>query len=106
MAEDELTQYINKDLGIELPVYTGMEELHLQLSNYINDLIKRDFQKLVSYLYRIDVNENKLKGLLKQLADEDSGNIIATLIIERQLQKIKTRKEFSSGTEERKDEKW
>lgn len=106
MAEDEIIQYINKDLGIDLPVCTGMAELRQQLAKYINDLIKRDFQKLVSYLYRIDVNENKLKNLLKQLPDEDAGNIIASLIIERQLQKIKTKMEFSSGTEDTKEEKW
>ena len=38
-------------------------ELHTQLADYINELIKYDFEKLIAYLYRIDVNEQKLKTL-------------------------------------------
>jgi hypothetical protein len=70
-------------------------EINRQLSTYINTLIKDDFDKLITYLYRIDVNEQKLKSLLQQNPNEDAGNIIATLIIERQQQKIKTREQFS-----------
>ena len=40
----------------------------------------------------IDVDEARLKKLLKDNAGEDAGMIIARLIIERQLQKIVTRR--------------
>ena len=83
------------------------QEIHVQLSTYINSLIKDDFDKLITYLYRIDVNEQKLKVLLQQNPNEDAGNIIATLIIERQQQKIKTREQFKQWDDNvDEEEKW
>jgi hypothetical protein len=55
-------------------------------------LILSDFNALIGILYRIDVNEARLKELLKIKAGEDAGKIMARLIIERQWQKIQTRK--------------
>jgi hypothetical protein len=94
MENDELITLLNKELAIDIAEKISYSELHSQLSAYINQLIKSDFDKLIAYLYRIDVNEQKLKALLQQKPDEDAGNIIATLIIERQEQKIKSRQQF------------
>ncbi len=68
-----------------------------QLADYINQLIIVNFERLVRLLYRIDVSESKLKYLLKENPGEDAGRIIALLIIERQLQKIKFKKEMSEN---------
>lgn len=95
MENDELIRLVNKELAIEIAERKSYNEMHTELAIYINNLIKDDFDKLITYLYRIDVNEQKLKSLLQQNPNEDAGNIIATLIIERQQQKIKTRKQFS-----------
>jgi hypothetical protein len=66
-----------------------------ELALFINDLIVNDFTKLVQLLYRIDISEKKLKQLLSYNTDKDAGKIIAEMIIERQLQKIKSRQQFS-----------
>ncbi|HVT84753.1 MAG TPA: hypothetical protein VHD35_06105 [Chitinophagaceae bacterium] len=66
-----------------------------ELASFINDLIINDFAQLVQMLYRIDISEKKLKKLLTDNADKDAGKIIAEMIIERQLQKIKSRQQFS-----------
>ena len=68
-----------------------------QLADYINQLILVNFERLVQLLYRIDVSEAKLKYLLKENPNEDAGRIIALLIIERQIQKIKFKKEMSES---------
>ena len=68
-----------------------------QLADYINQLILVNFERLVQLLYRIDVSEAKLKYLLKENPAEDAGRIIALLIIERQIQKIKFKKEMSEN---------
>lgn len=94
MDNAELVKLLNNELSIEIAETLSYSELHSKLSTYINALIKNDFDKLIGYLYRIDVNEEKLKSLLQQNPGEDAGNIIATLIIERQQQKIKLRKQF------------
>lgn len=95
MDNTELIKQLQNELAIDMAETISYSELHAQLSAHINTLIKNDFEKLVSYLYRIDVSEQKLKSLLQQNPGEDAGNIIATLIIERQQQKIKTRQQFS-----------
>lgn len=107
MENAELIRLINSELATELPEKNSYEEIHAELSDYINNLIKSDFDRLLAYLYRIDVNEQKLKKLLQQFPQEDAGNIIASLIIERQEQKIKTRQLFSSQASDiDEDEKW
>jgi hypothetical protein len=95
MENTELIQLLNKDFAMDIAEKLSYGEIHRKLATYINTLIKDDFDKLITYLYRIDVNEQKLKSLLQQNPTEDAGNIIATLIIERQQQKIKTRQQFS-----------
>lgn len=77
------------------------------LSHEINHLIKTDFEKLVNLLYRIDVSESRLKEMLQTNMDKDAGEVIARLLIERQMQKIRLRKEFASGNTGTDDEeKW
>ena len=70
------------------------EETVSQLTFFINKLINEDFQALVQLLYRIDVNEEKLKTLLKKNQNIDAAPLIAELIIRRQLEKIKSKKQF------------
>lgn len=74
---------------------TSLQEsgLHEGLSAYINSLILKNFDELIYVLYRVDVSEHKLKTLLKENNKTDAGAMIATLIIERQIQKIKSRQE-------------
>ena len=107
MDTRKLTEGLNKDLAIELPGKISYEELQKLLAEHINHLIKNDFEKLVGYLYRIDVNEQKLKSLLHQYSDEDAGKIISLLIIERQEQKIRSRQQFSQRDNDiSEEEKW
>ena len=82
------------------------EGFRLQLSSYINDLINKDFNALIQLLYRVDVNEQKLKTLLKQQQAVDTSLLIAALIIERQLQKIATKKYFDERGKSSPDDSW
>ena len=98
---------LNTSLEIELPGDLSSDQLKEKLSNHINHLIQYDFQKLVALLYRVDVDEMKLKNMLKENTDNDASTIIAGLIIERQLQKIATRQQFRQKDENiDDDDKW
>ena len=101
-----LIKTLNTELDLSLPVNLSSENLILDLALLINELIVRDFQKLVFILYRIDVNENKLKRILKENNGENAANTIAELIVERQLQKIKSKKEFGTQANFNDEEKW
>jgi translation initiation factor 2 beta subunit (eIF-2beta)/eIF-5 len=65
-----------------------------RLAFLINELVVHDFNALVQLLYRIDVDEKKLKSFLSRQLGEDAASIISDLIIERQIQKYKSRNEF------------
>ncbi len=97
---------IRQSLNIDLPDDITFEVLKQTLSAHINQLIQSDFEKLVSLLYRIDISEPKLKHLLKENKGEDAGNTIAELIIERQLQKIESRKKSTGNENISDEEKW
>lgn len=95
MVEKELIQLINKQMDTDISVDSPAEVLKEKLIEFINNLIQNDFQKLIAILYKVDVSESKLKLLLREGVGEDAADIIATLIIEREMQKIETRKKFA-----------
>jgi hypothetical protein len=102
----DLIPAINDSFEISLPANISFQELKEKLAAHINHLINYDFEKLVYYLYRVDVNENKIRQLLEQKEGENAAGLIADLIIERQLQKIKSRKETKSNNSIPDEEKW
>lgn len=94
MVQTELIHIINTELNTELPQIISKENLLQRLSEFINHLIQTNFQLLVLILYKVDVNENKLRQLLQKDSEEDAATIIARLIIERETQKIYSRNLF------------
>jgi hypothetical protein len=103
----DIIPLLNKELSLELSEKLAMDELEQQLTDHINLLINTDFEKLIYYLYRIDVNETKMKQLLQQQGGENAAQLIARLIIDRQLQKLKSRAEHkTSTTDDEGAERW
>ena len=81
-------------------------EFEAQLAARINQLVNEDFNKLISILYRLDIDEHALRKLLQNNA-EDAGTIIAGMVIQRQLEKNKSRREFRQRDENIDEaEKW
>ncbi len=90
---NEVRELIEREL---IFTYTGKTDDHWlsALSIRINELILHNFDKLIFLLYRLDINESNLTKLLKDHSCSDAGRLIAELIIERQIQKIKIRESF------------
>lgn len=107
MGEKESTfiSELSDKLEIEIPEKKSMEELKLLLTGYINHLMNNNPDKLVSILSRVDVSEKTLKANL-QNQKENASSIMAQMIIERQLEKIKTRERFKSNDDIPENEKW
>ena len=82
------------------------DHIREQIIALVNTLINKDFHSLLQLLYQIDVSENKIRCCLQNDTDKLSADIIADLIIERQLQKIKSRKAFSKNDTFSDEEKW
>ncbi|WP_052272745.1 hypothetical protein [Flavihumibacter solisilvae] len=102
----DLIQILNEQLEIELPEIQDFGRLREGLASHINNWIQTDFDKLVQMLYRVDINENKLKFLLREKVSDDAALIIADLVIERQLQKLESRKMFRQPPPDDEEERW
>ena len=90
----------------EIEIVKG-SDYRAQLIERINQLINGDFNRLIQILYRIDINEARLKELLETLKATDAAEIIADLVIERQLQKLKSRQQFRQRDNDiSEEEKW
>jgi hypothetical protein len=95
METPALRNDLNISYGFDLPETTTIEALEAILAERIDAMINDDFNRLISLLYRVDVSETKLKQLLRENTATNAGLLIARLILERQWQKIETRRKFS-----------
>lgn len=88
----EVVSLTGKELGLVLSEPADFEAFVLELTRAIQYLIDKDFEKLMHLLYRVDVNEQKVKqafSLEKEVARE-----LALLVIEREKQKVITRAKY------------
>ena len=96
---------IEKQFDLSLS-YTGSDWMTAFEKN-ISELIASDMAKLIQLLYRLDVDENTLRETLNDNPAVDAAKIVADMIMERQLQKIRTRKLYKKDISESDEfEKW
>lgn len=94
----------------EVEAFDSYEQLRNWLIENIEWLLDKDFERLLSILYRIDVSEIRVRKLIEQNEGEDAAGIMADLILERQAQKIESRKKYSTPKDNKyfddKAERW
>ena len=106
MSDEQVQQEIIQLISEDLSTQTSLTVFKEKLAACINDLINHDFEKLIHVLYRLDVSQKKLKSTLVS-SSSNAGMLIAEMIIERQVQKIKTREQFRQQNSNFSDEeKW
>ena len=91
-----LTAVVN-DLQIEETISErSSEEQRKVLVTFIDDLLRNDFNRLLSILYRVDISEEKLKRMLAENKDTQvrSAELIAQLLIKREQEKIISRAKY------------
>jgi spore coat polysaccharide biosynthesis predicted glycosyltransferase SpsG len=86
---------LNRTHSWQLAEQLTLEQVTQILAEKLNALIRDDFGALVQLLYRIDIEEPRLRYLLQHHKGEDAGKLIAGLIIQRMEQKILTRRQFT-----------
>ena len=69
------------------------DEAFILIMRVVEDLLAKDFSRLINCLYRLDVSEHKLKEALAASSD-NPASVITGMIIERELQKVETRKKY------------
>ena len=94
----ELTGLILKDmdLGTESGLLQSgdLEMLRQKLIEVINMLLHKDFHRLVNAMYRLDINEKSFRDVISGMHSPNVAARLAELVINRELEKIKSRKEF------------
>jgi hypothetical protein len=87
--------------GVDI-IFSGNEqnayqELTSQLVPVFEKLISEDKAKLMRILYKIDISEQKLEVTRRKHLSAKLSEVIAHLVVEREFQKVITRKLYSSG---------
>ncbi len=87
---------LEKEFEIELKT-DDLEKLEAVLTNEIIRLMLYSSEKLWNILYRIDVNEKQVKDLFNSGEPKTIAPAISKLIINRMMQKAKTRLAYREG---------
>lgn len=97
---EQVRDLINKDFDTqdEGMVIRGknpdLSYLHEKLTHIITHLLQHDFEKLCNAMYRLDVSERKFQEVLTGTDAPLIGSKLADLVIEREMQKVKTREMY------------
>jgi hypothetical protein len=99
----ETAEQIMKDFGMfgvaisfSGDVSQAYRELHLQLTDQIGILLDRDYGRLLSILYQVDITDKEIVKTAQELPDYNHVEVIAHQIIVRDLKKVLTRHYFKS----------
>lgn len=92
----ELLPVLSSNFELRVNNDITMDELKMMLILKIRDMLDTNMEKLVSILYRIDVGQRVTDEIFSEHNKEDIAPLLAEAIIQRQIQKILTRKKYSS----------
>lgn len=108
METQPLLQQLNESGQLQLRNVATIEELEAVLAQRVATLIQNEPDVLFQLLYRIDVKERLVQEALARpdLSPADTATAIARLIIERQWQKIETRRKYRQDHSNDDEEKW
>lgn len=88
-----LIEKLHKDFSLEkdlLPVKMDLTSIRNHLIEKVKELMGSDFQRFLNSMYRIDVNENKVREILNSKDKTAIPEKLADMIIERQLLRVRT----------------
>lgn len=88
-----LIEKLSKDFSLEkdlLPSTVDLSHIRNHLISKIKELMGRDYQRFLNSLYRIDVDENKVREIIHSRDITSIPDRLADLIIDRQLMRVRT----------------
>ncbi|MDP3581066.1 MAG: hypothetical protein Q8S39_03965 [Ignavibacteria bacterium] len=104
MKEEEiypsLVEKLHKDFSLEkesLPAVDNLDLIRNHLIVKVKELMSRDYDRFLNSMYRIDVNEKKVREILHCKDRTTIPEKLADLIIERQLMRVRTQIMYKEG---------
>ncbi len=94
-------ELIKKHLPVEGNYDDGpdmtFDRLHAWLTKEIQIMLDTDFNGLLNALYRIDVQEARVREIIELGNPDHIAPELAKVVLRRQIQKVETRRKYSSG---------
>lgn len=93
----ETALLLSKDFGqeeetaLKLQNDLSQNDLKVYLQNTIAWYLEYNFQTLVNIFYRLDIHEKKFNLLMQNYIGDELTSGLADLVLEREMQKAKTR---------------
>lgn len=66
-----------------------------ELGRRVEFLLKHDFERLMSCMYMVDISEQRFSEAIKLPEEDKPARVIAELILEREVQKMESRKRYT-----------
>jgi hypothetical protein len=86
------------DISFPNDLNMAYTELFEQLTPVIRDLLEANVTKFFSLLYCIDLNEKAIKTGIDEMPEMPLSEVVAHLLLERELKKVITRDFFSKNS--------
>lgn len=96
----KLIEKLENDFSIQtdsLPQKSDLAEIRSFLRLRVKQMMSGNYQRFLNSLYRIDISESKVSKVFADKSIIDKPAAIADLIIERQLQRIRTQRLYREG---------
>lgn len=88
---EQTTALVVKDFGLSKSTPLTEEELLDAIANRVAEMMEENKDLLLSYMYRLDIDEGKIHFALSPLANEPAHFALARLILARQKQRAITK---------------
>ena len=88
---EQTTALVAKDFGLAKTTPFTEEELLDAIANRVAEMMEENKDLLLSYMYRLDIDEGKIHFALSPLANEPAHFALARLILNRQKQRAITK---------------
>ena len=97
--DDELSELMETKIEpTQLDDDQADEKLIEFMTGRIEALMATQFESLMSMMYRLDVNEGKIRKALDPANPENPARSLARLIVQRQKQRMATRQQYQQNS--------
>lgn len=89
----DISDVITKELDITMDKQANEEDLIAAIAQRVMNYMEGEIELLFSYLYRLDIEEQKITKIINEPTEEPTHIALAKLIYTRQMQRVRTKQE-------------
>lgn len=100
----DVSNVITQELDITLDSEANKQDLIDAIALRVMSYMDGDIGLLFSYLYRLDIDQQKINKIINEPTEEPTHIALATLIYDRQMDRVKTKQTYKQSPIEGWDE--